>query len=201
MCPLEDICIFLYILVIPIKRNIVLILVTETHDQLIEEDDQVDIDKSLRKLQLIERANDDVRNISLDEIIGAPRSRCNHILMKNSIFKKNPICMVIIDDMKDVSNGRREKALKIGRENTIERYKDPIHLHYGRGNTGLLCSIQMLDGVGVAIHVIRTMDAIVIHDVSHSTSITGVKRVQIFWGRTVRECLYLPLLWMYLESL
>jgi hypothetical protein len=160
---------------------IVLILVAKTHDQLVEKDDEIDVNQALRKLQIIEGANDNVRNITLYEIVGAPRGGSKTILPKNSIFKKNSICMVIIDNVKDMTNCGREETLEIWGENTIEWYEDPIHLNYGRSNASLLCGVQMLDCIRIAIHVVRTMDTIVIHDVSHSRIITGVKRVQIFW--------------------
>lgn len=48
-----------------------LILVTEAHNQLVEKDDQIDVDQSLVKLQIIKWTNDDIRDITFHQIICA----------------------------------------------------------------------------------------------------------------------------------
>ena len=102
--------------------------------------------------------------------------------MKNSILYDDTIITVIIDDAKDVAYGGGEEALEIGRELPIERYKDPIHLNYGRGDASLLCGIHALDDIGIAIHIVHTMDAIVIHDVSHCSLFVWLSGFKFFAG-------------------
>jgi hypothetical protein len=83
------------------------------NDIVVEEDHEIDVNQPLVKLQIFELTDNIIGHVTLYKIVGCACCINDSLLPKDGIFENNSDVAICIHDVKDVTDGASEEALKI----------------------------------------------------------------------------------------